>query len=30
MACYQEMAVTIEKDIEDLNCFKKFDQFIVL
>ena len=30
MACYQEMAVTIEKDIEDLNCFKKLDQFIVL
>ena len=30
MACYQEMAVTFEKDIEDLDCFKKFDQFIIL
>ena len=30
MACYQEMAVTIEKDIKDLNCVKNLDQFIVL
>ena len=30
MACYQEMAVAIEKDIEDLDYFKKFDQFIIL
>ena len=30
MACYQEMAVAIEKDIENLDCFRKFDQFITL